>query len=118
MKLRMMRKGNIKGFTLVELIIVMAILALLAGLAAPKFVSVLSGSKTKVHNSNLHLIEQAAELYSTQNPDDKKNQTTIDGKDFLVSGEYLKEAPTNPLTGAKDYWVEINDGDIKVGPDK
>lgn len=117
MKLRMMRKGNIKGFTLVELIVVMAILALLAGLAVPKFVSILSGSKSNVHNSNLRLIEQAAEIYSTQNSGDQK-QTTIDGNDYLVSGGYLKEAPTNPLTGAKDYWVEINDGDIKVGPDK
>lgn len=105
-----------RGFTLVELIVVMAILALLAVLAVPKFGTVLSDSKAKAHNANLRLIEQAAELYYTQTSTAQAQSTILDNTHPLVDGGYLKEAPTNPLTNTKNYTVTITaDGEVTVG---
>ncbi len=68
MKLRdvLKRKGNQKGFTLVELIIVMAILAVLGGLAVPKFKDVLTNSKKSADAANVKVLQSAVELYYNQ----------------------------------------------------
>lgn len=108
-------KDNDRGFTLVELIVVMAILALLASLAVPKFGSVLSDSKTKAHQANLSLIEQAADLYWANTATAQAQSTIADDTHYLVTSGYLKKAPTNPLTGTKNYRVTIAaDGKITV----
>lgn len=52
-----------KGFTLIELIVVMAILAVLAALAVPRFTGMLEQSKLKAHNANVEMIAKAAEVY-------------------------------------------------------
>lgn len=97
LKLRsMMQKNKQKGFTLVELIIVMAILAVLAGLAVPKFGDVLSSSKIKAHNANVRMIQDAVDLYAANT---NTALTDIDDIDDLVD-EYLKEVPDNPTGGA------------------
>ena len=57
---RMAARKN-RGFTLIELLIVMAILALLVALAWPQFAGILTGSKQKLNDTNVQLIEQALE---------------------------------------------------------
>lgn len=101
-----------QGFTLIELIVVMAILAVLAGLVVPKYGDILSGSKTKAHEANLRLIEQAAELYYTQTSKTQVQSPIADDTHYLVNEGYLKEAPTNPLTNNKDYLVTIEAGGV------
>ena len=111
----MKRANGEQGFTLVELIVVLAILALLAGLALPKFSNILGDSKTKAHNTNLRLIEQAAELYYTQTSTEQAQSTISDNNHYLVIGNYLREAPTNPLTNTKNYRVTIDaSGNVTV----
>jgi len=111
----MKERDNSRGFTLVELIVVMAILALLASLAVPKFGSVLSDSKTTAHEANLRLIEQAAELYWAKTSTPQAQSTIADDTHYLVTNRYLKEAPVNPLTETNNYRVTIAaDGKITV----
>ncbi len=96
---------NDRGFTLVELIVVMAILAILASLAVPRFTGVLSGAKEDANKTNIMLIERAAELYYYQN-----NENVSDIETLIKDG-YLKENPPNPFTGVENgYKVEIKDG--------
>ncbi|HHW61515.1 MAG TPA: prepilin-type N-terminal cleavage/methylation domain-containing protein [Syntrophomonadaceae bacterium] len=80
-----------KGFTLIELILVMAILALLMALAVPRFTAALENSKIQAHNANVKMIEQAAELayINGVKVGDIKMQK-------LVDDDYLKEAPEVP----------------------
>jgi prepilin-type N-terminal cleavage/methylation domain-containing protein len=97
-----MNKCNQMGFTLVELIIVMAILAVLAGITIPKFGSVLSSSKNKAHTANLKMLQDAVDLYIS---DAGVVTTTVDNLDDLITGGYLKAVPVSPLPGGGVYTV-------------
>ncbi len=103
MKIRKMmkRKSNQKGFTLVELIVVMAILALLAGLAVPKFTGVLSDARGDANDANLRMLQNAVDLYCVMEdvePDD------VNSFDDVISEGYLDAVPTAP-TGYTAYEV-------------
>ena len=87
-----MRK-NRKGFTLIELIVVIAILGILAAIAIPRFAGTMTTAKQRTHDANVRTIESAVGVYEAENgslPDD------IDA--LTASAKYLTENPDDPLT--------------------
>lgn len=58
-----MKKLNKKGFTLIELMVVIAILVIIMGIALPNITSSIERSKKKQIDNKRQLIESAAELY-------------------------------------------------------
>lgn len=89
------------GFTLVELIAVVAILGLLAALAVPRFAYVLSSSKQKACMANRKLIQNAANLYAAneQNPQQLTAENILTA---LKDSGYLQSASfTCPVDGDK-----------------
>lgn len=95
MKLRAAMRWDEKGFTLVELIVVMAILAILATLAVPRVGNVLVDSKFKAHNSNVELLTRAVEMYNAQ---EEKEFSDTDLSE-LVEKNYIKAKPELPIKG-------------------
>ncbi|CAM3775925.1 hypothetical protein GCM10009865_50450 [Aeromicrobium ponti] len=54
---------DIKGFTLVEVILVIAIVGIIAGIAMPSVVSIIEKSKNDVCNVNVSEVERHYEVY-------------------------------------------------------
>ena len=111
MKNRVERKKRALGFTLVELLVVLAILGMLAALVGPQVLNQLGGAKSKSAAIQISDLEQALEIYKL---DVGRFPTTSQGLEALVrqpsgvkgwNGPYLKkgELPQDPWGNAYDY---------------
>ncbi len=89
------------GFTLVELMIVMAIIVTLIAIAVPQYQKALVRSKESVLKSNLFTMRQMIDEYSFDKQ--KAPQTLQD----LVSDGYLRDVPQDPMTGNNTTWKVI-----------
>ena len=86
------------GFTLIELMIVMAIIAILATIAIPSFINAVRHAKEAVLKEDLHTMRSAIDSYTV---DKGKAPQALDD---LVQTGYLKELPIDPMTGRSDTW--------------
>jgi prepilin-type N-terminal cleavage/methylation domain-containing protein len=57
------RRAVVKGFTLLELLVVMVIIGLLAGLVAPRYFAQVGKSQTKVAKAQIDSLEKALDQY-------------------------------------------------------
>jgi general secretion pathway protein G len=97
------RNCRSRGFTLLELLVVMVIIGLLAGLVAPRYFAQVGKSQVKVARSQIDALEKALDQYRI---DMGRYPTTEEGLDVLVvapinepnwAGPYLKKAvPPDP----------------------
>tara|TARA_R110002049_G_scaffold17416_23_gene67832 strand:+ start:1558 stop:1983 length:426 start_codon:yes stop_codon:yes gene_type:complete len=119
MNLRPNRRRSI-GFTLVELLVVLAILGLLAGLVGPRVLSQLDGAKSKTAVVQIKDLEQAVEIYKL---DVGRFPTSDEGLDALVSdpgvngwnGPYLRRGlPDDPWGNAFRYESPGRNGDVDI----
>ncbi|GAA0447658.1 hypothetical protein GCM10008983_27140 [Lentibacillus halophilus] len=106
---RMKRKfKQQEGFTLVELLAVLAILGIVLAIAVPSVSGVISSSEDDADESNRELMENAARLANASDIDPKGENGDTYSLDNLVSEGFLEEKPTNPNTD-NDY-----NGTVKV----
>ncbi len=77
------------GFTLVELLAVIAILALIVGIAIPMIGNVVQKSQVKADNAQIELIGDAARLYKIESADPPATEAEITIDDLIP--EYLEE---------------------------
>ncbi|MBU0594318.1 MAG: prepilin-type N-terminal cleavage/methylation domain-containing protein [Gammaproteobacteria bacterium] len=89
------------GFTLVELLVVMAVIALLLSIAVPRYFSSVEKSREAVLRENLSLTRQALDKYYGD------NGKYPDNLDQLVSGKYLRSLPLDPVTDSNATWVIV-----------
>lgn len=92
------------GFTLMELMIVMAIIGVLAVVAIPKFTSAIKMAREAVLKEDLHVMRAAIDSYTM---DKQKAPQSLDD---LVTDGYLKVIPEDPMTHNKDSWVTDSNG--------
>jgi general secretion pathway protein G len=89
------------GFTLIELIVVMAIVALLASIVAPRYFNSLQKSKETALQTSLTTLRDAIDQYAA----DKGRYP--ESLQELAEARYVREIPEDPLTGRRDSWVEL-----------
>jgi len=81
-----------KGFTLVEIMIVVAIIGLLAAIAIPNFVKARDKARTNANTANLKQIEGAIQVWAIDN--EKAGTATVTWGDIV--SDYLKTKPSHP----------------------
>ncbi|MBZ5610657.1 MAG: type II secretion system GspH family protein [Acidobacteriia bacterium] len=91
------------GFTFVELMIVMAIIAVLLSVAIPIYSRSITRSKESVLKNNLFTLRTVIDEYTYDKQ--KAPQTLQD----LVSDGYLRTVPVDPMTGSADSWKIIQE---------
>lgn len=95
---RPIRPGQ-RGFTLVELMVVMLIISILLAIAVPSFISSIRSAREAALREDLHTMRDAIEQYT----EDK--QQAPQSLDDLVQAGYLKALPTDPMTRSTTTWV-------------
>ncbi len=97
------------GFTLIELIVVMVIIAMLITLAAPRYFRSVDRSKEAVLKESLHVMRDAVDKYYAD------NGKYPDRLEALAAGKYLRKVPLDPVTDSTETWVVIPPTDPKKG---
>jgi general secretion pathway protein G len=100
---RTTRIGSRRGFTMIELMIVMAIVVILVSIAVPMYQKAILRAKESVLKNNLFTIRTVIDEYTYDKQ--KAPQTLQD----LVSAGYLREIPIDPMTGKTEWRTIMED---------
>jgi general secretion pathway protein G len=96
-----LQKLTRRGFTLIEMMIVMAIIVILIAVAVPFYQKAITRAKESVLHNNLFAMRSAIDEYSFDKQ--KAPQTLQD----LVKEGYLHNVPKDPITQSNDTWKII-----------
>jgi general secretion pathway protein G len=100
-----------EGFTLLELMIVVTVIAILASIAIPMYRAVVANAKETVLLDNLREIRRVIDQYTA---DKKKAPTSLQD---LVDAGYFRQLPVDPMTNSNSTWQPVNDTSI-AAPDQ
>jgi general secretion pathway protein G len=89
------------GFTLVEMMVVMAIISVLIAIALPIYEKSIIRAKESVLRSNLFQMRMMIDEYTVD------KQKAPDSLQDLVSEGYFRQIPQDPMTGSSETWKII-----------
>ncbi len=88
-----------QGFTLIELIVVMLIIAILTAVAVPRFAAMVKSAREAALKQDLQVMRQAIDAYTM---DKGKAPQSLHQ---LVRTGYLRAIPVDPMTHSNSTWV-------------
>ncbi|MBM6619755.1 competence type IV pilus major pilin ComGC [Bacillus suaedaesalsae] len=105
-----------KGLTLVELLAVIVILGIIAGIAVPSISNIIEKSKEDAYQANIDMIEAAGKLAAIAEEDEGTDEGY--SVEELVAAKYLDAAPLSPFDGDVEFDGTYNAGKYTEGTEK
>jgi general secretion pathway protein G len=101
-----------RGFTLIELMIVISVILILVSVALPAYNQSIWRARESVLKQNLFAIRSVISQYTLDKQ--KAPQSLQD----LVTGGYFKQIPTDPMTSSNDTWTVEQETDTIMTVDQ
>jgi general secretion pathway protein G len=98
---RKVMKRARRGFTLIELMVVMAIVSVLLAIAVPIYQKSIVRAKESVLRNNLFTLRTMIDEYTVD------KQKAPESLQDLVSGGYLRQIPQDPITVSDQTWRTV-----------
>ena len=102
----MSRRLYQRGFTLIELMVVISIIVILMSVAIPRYQASILRARETVLRDDLYTLRSVIDQYTLDKQ--KAPQSLSD----LVSGGYLKSIPKDPFTNSTDSWQTTSDDSL------
>lgn len=99
---RMRRKSN-RGFTLIELIVVVTIIGILAGVAVA---NIRNAQRKASENALAWDLTEMRKAIDNFNADRQRYPSSLQE---LVDAGYMRKIPVDPITKSADTWVEVQE---------
>lgn len=100
------RSKSRRGFTLIELMVVMAIISILLAVSVPIYQRTVLHARETVLKDDLFQMRQLIDQYTLD------KQQAPQSLDDLVSAGYLRALPLDPMTNATTTWQPVTDNSL------
>jgi len=94
------KSNRSRGFTLLELMIVISIMLILVSIAVPQYTASIKRARESVMLQDLFTLRSLISQYTL---DKQKAPQSLDD---LIQANYMKQIPVDPMTGQADWTVE------------
>jgi len=98
-----------KGFTHIELLVVLAVIATLLSIAVPRYYSSIDRSKEAVLKENLHQMRDAISRFHAD------RGSYPESLEALAGARYLRKLPLDPVTDSDTTWIVVPPEDPQKG---
>ncbi len=106
----MLRAGKVRGFTLIEMVVVVSLIVILTAISVPRYELSVRRTKEASLRSNLFTLRTAIQHFAFE------KQRAPKSLDELVSAGYLGEVPLDPITNSHSTWV-VTEEDVMRSAD-
>lgn len=93
--------GRERGFSLIELLIVMTIIAILATAAIPQIFDATQRAEESVLRQDLFIMRDAIDQYRADRGEYPQRLSD------LAANAYVREIPQDPITDSRDTWIVV-----------
>jgi general secretion pathway protein G len=94
-------RSKTRGFTLIELMVVISIILILMSFAIPNYQQSILHAREAALRNDLQVMRQAIDQYTLD------KQRAPQSLDDLVQAGYLREIPEDPMTKSRDTWQTV-----------